>query len=79
MAMLAEHDPFSPITLDALDAVTGGRITQGTPAADPALLQRMSELAQAVQTAGQTIAAQKQQSSEQLMQLVQQRAQSRRG
>ncbi len=77
--MLPEQDPFSPITLDTLDAVTGGRITQGTPAADPALLQKMSELAQAVQSAGQTIAAQKQQSSEQLMQLVQQRAQSRRG
>ncbi len=79
MPMLPEHDPFSPLTLDALDAVSGGRYTQGTPQADPALLQGISELAKAVQSVGQNIAAVKQQSSEQLMQLMQQQAQTRRG
>lgn len=77
--MLPEHDPFSPITLDALDAVTGGRYTQGTPPADPALLQGIAQLGKAVESVGQGLIAQKQQASETIAQLAQRKMQMSRG
>ncbi len=70
--MTPEQDPFTVLALDVLDDVTGGRYTRGTPAADPQLLQGIAELAKAVQTVGQNLAAVKQQSSESAMQLAQQ-------
>jgi hypothetical protein len=74
-----EQDPFTVLALDALDGVTGGRYTRGTPPADPKLLQGIAELAKAVQTVGQNLAAVKQQSSQDAMQLVQQVMQKKRG
>ena len=77
--MTPEQDPFTVLALDALDDVTGGRYTRGTPVADPKLLQGIAELAKAVQSVGQNLAAVKQQSSEQTMQLAQQMMQRKRG
>lgn len=67
---------FESIDLGVLEAVTGGRRTQ-VDQIDPALIQGISELAQAVTTIGQTLAATKQQSDGQLMQMMQQMMQGR--
>lgn len=77
--MLPEQDPFTALSIDALVDVTGGRYTRGTPQADPALLQGISQLAQAVQSVGQNMVAVKQQSSENAMQLAQQAMQRKHG
>ena len=70
-------DPFKTIDLDALDDVTGGRYTRGPDAIDPALIQGIGELAKAVSAVGQGLAATKQQSDGQMMQLLQQMMQRR--
>jgi hypothetical protein len=69
-------DAFQTIDLDTLDDVTGGRYTRGPDAIDPALIQGIGELAKAVTGMGQGLAAAKQQSDGQMMQLFQQMAQS---
>jgi hypothetical protein len=72
-------DPFKTIDLDALDDVTGGRYTRGPDAIDPALIQGIGELAKAVSAVGQGLAATKQQSDGQMMQMLQQMMQARGG
>lgn len=69
---------FETIDLATLDDVSGGRYTRGPDAIDPALLQGIGELAKAVSVVGQSLAAAKQQSSGQLMQMIQQMMQARR-
>jgi hypothetical protein len=63
---------FETIDLATLDDISGGRYTRGPEAIDPALLQGIGELAKAVSVVGQTLAATKQQSDGQLMQMMQQ-------
>jgi hypothetical protein len=72
-------DEFKTIDLDALDDVTGGRYTRGADAIDPALIQGIGELAKAVSAVGQGLAATKQQSDGQMMQMLQQMMQARGG
>jgi hypothetical protein len=60
----------------ALSQVTGGRISPRTTL-DPVLLQGIQQLSQAIVGVGQSMAAAKQSSSQQMMQLLQQRMQSR--
>lgn len=57
------------IDLDALDAVTGGRITHNTQI-DPALIQGLQGLSQAVQAVGQTLVQEKQAESQQSLQFL---------
>ena len=64
------------ISLDALDAVTGGRITHNTQV-DPALIQGLQGLSQAVQAVGQTIVQEKQAESQQSLQFLGQMMQGR--
>ncbi len=73
---MAKHD-FPTIDLGSLEAVTGGRITRGPEQLDPALLQGIGELAKAVASVGQNLAAAKSQSDGQLMQMLQQMMQMR--
>ncbi|HEY1104603.1 MAG TPA: hypothetical protein VGE78_00460 [Agromyces sp.] len=68
---------FPTIDLGSLDAVTGGRITRGPEQLDPALLQGIGELAKAVASVGQNLAAVKSQSDGQMMQMIQQMMQMR--
>ncbi|NVB83509.1 MAG: hypothetical protein HOV81_34365 [Kofleriaceae bacterium] len=75
---MAKHD-FPTIDLGALDAVTGGRITRGPEQIDPALIQGIGELAKAVASVGQNLAAAKSQSDGQMMQMIQQMMQARMG
>ncbi|HUS33239.1 MAG TPA: hypothetical protein VMZ53_32275 [Kofleriaceae bacterium] len=70
-------DPFKTIDLGALEEVTGGRYTRGADAIDPQLIQGIGELAKAVTAVGQGLAATKQQSDGQMMQLLQQMMQKR--
>lgn len=72
-------DRFLPLELVALGFVTGGRISHGPAQVDPALIQGIGQLAQAVQGVGQTLAATKQQGQEQSMQFLQQMMQGRGG
>jgi hypothetical protein len=53
----------------ALDAVTGGRTTPN-PQTDPALLQGIAGLSQAIQSVGQGLIQEKQQESQQSMQFL---------
>ena len=64
-------DELTTIDPSALEAVTGGRYTKGPDQIDPRLIQGIGELAKAVQAVGQGLAAVKQQSSGQMMQLMQ--------
>ena len=57
------------IDLEALDAVTGGRTTHN-PQPDPALLQGIAGLSQAIQSVGQGLIQEKQQESQQSMQFL---------
>ena len=70
--------PLETIDTATLASVTGGRITPRTTL-DPVLLQGIQQLSQAIMSVGQNMAAAKQSSSQQLMQLVQQIMQSRGG
>jgi len=65
-------------TIDAavLASVTGGRITPRTTM-DPVLLQGIQQLSQAIMSVGQNLAAAKQGSSQQMMQMMQQTMQAR--
>jgi len=65
-------EELKTIDLDALDEVTGGRYTRGPEAIDPQLIQGIGELAKAVTSVGQGLAATKQQSDGQMMQMLQQ-------
>jgi hypothetical protein len=69
-------DEFPTIDLGALDTVTGGRITRGPEQIDPALIQGIGELAKAVASVGQNLAAAKSQSDGQMMQMLQQMMQA---
>jgi hypothetical protein len=71
-------DEFATIDLDALDAVTGGRYTKGPDQIRPELIQAIGELAKAVSGVGQGLAAAKQQSDGQMMQMIQQMMQAKR-
>jgi hypothetical protein len=70
-------DDFVTIDSVALDAVTGGRYTAGPEQIQPELIQAIGELAKAVAGVGQGLAAARQQSDGQTMQLFQQLAQQR--
>jgi hypothetical protein len=72
-------DEFATIDLDTLDAVTGGRYTQGPDTIRPELIQAIGELAKAVSGVGQGLAAAKQQSDGQMMQMIQQMMQAKGG
>ncbi|TMQ16245.1 MAG: hypothetical protein E6J90_04590 [Deltaproteobacteria bacterium] len=79
---MSRRSPKSPPafeTIDArvLDQVTGGRISPRTTL-DPVLLQGIQQLSQAIMSVGQNLAAAKQGSSQQMMQVLQQMMQSRR-
>ena len=73
-------DELSTIDASALDAITGGRYTQGQgpDTIKPQLVQAIGELAKAVSGVGQGLAAVKQQSEGQRLQLFQQLMQMRR-
>ncbi|MBV8757482.1 MAG: hypothetical protein JO257_09415 [Deltaproteobacteria bacterium] len=64
------------ISADELAAVTGGRTTHN-PQTDPALLQAIAGLSQAIQGVGQGLVQEKQQESQQSMQFLGQMMQGR--
>jgi hypothetical protein len=71
MTRSAEHSPpLATIDGAALAAVHGGRISPRTTL-DPVLLEGIQQLAQAIMSVGQNLAAAKQSSSQQLMQMMQ--------
>ena len=70
--------PFPTIDQAVLGAVTGGRKSQ-VDQIDPALVQGVGELAKAVSSVGQMLAATKQQSDGQMMQMMQQMMQAKGG
>jgi hypothetical protein len=75
------HDPGAPIeAIDPADlaSVTGGRITPRT-SLDPVLLQGIGEIAKAIMSVGQSLAAAKEASSSQMMQMIQKMMEQRRG
>jgi hypothetical protein len=59
-----------------LAQVVGGRVSPRTTL-DPVLLQGIQQLSQAIMSVGQNLAAAKQGSSQQMMQMMQQKMQSR--
>ena len=69
---------FEPIPAAALACVSGGIFSPRTTL-DPVLLEGIKQLSAAVVSVGQSMAAAKQQSSGQMMQLMQQVMQSRGG
>jgi hypothetical protein len=73
------RNPPALQTIDTrvLAQVTGGRIAPRTTL-DPVLLQGIQQLSQAIMSVGQNLAAAKQGSSQQMMQIMQQMMQSRR-
>jgi hypothetical protein len=80
---MSRRSPSTPRALATIDpatlaGVTGGRITPRTTL-DPVLLQGIQQLSQAIMSVGQNLAAAKQGSSQQLMQVIQQMMQSRGG
>jgi hypothetical protein len=80
---MSRRSPSTPralatIDLATLSGVTGGRITPRTTL-DPVLLQGIQQLSQAIMSVGQNLAAAKQGSSQQMMQVIQQMMQSRGG
>lgn len=77
----ARPAPRAPQPLQTIDhrilaGVIGGRITPRTTL-DPVLLQGIEQLSQAIMSVGQNLAAAKQSSMQQLLQLVQQMMQAR--
>jgi hypothetical protein len=75
----ARHDHgIETIDPAVLTSVTGGRITPRTTL-DPVLLQGIQELAQAIMSVGQNLAAAKQAGSQQMMQMMQKMMEQRRG
>jgi hypothetical protein len=74
--MKPEHDAFHAIDAAVLDAVTGGRHTHGPVQIDPALIQGIGQLAQAVQGVGQNLAQAKSASDQGMMQMMQQMMQA---
>jgi hypothetical protein len=76
--MSSPEDPFAAIEPGALEAVSGGRTTP-VETIDPALIQGVGELAKAVSIVGQNLVASQQQSSGQMMQMLQQMMQARGG
>jgi hypothetical protein len=72
-------DEFATIDLAALEDVTGGRYTKGPEMIRPELIQAIGELAKAVSGVGQGLAAAKQQSDGQMMQMIQQMMQAKGG
>lgn len=72
-------DELLTLDPDVLEAVTGGRYTAGPDTIKPQLVQAIGELAKAVSGVGQSLAAVKQQSEGQKMQLLQQVMQLRGG
>ncbi len=73
---LRRASPSSLLTIHGgtLTLVVGGRITPRTTM-DPVLQQGFQQLAEAVQSVGQNMAAAKQSGTQQMMQMVQQRMQ----
>lgn len=69
---------LTTIDLDALDAVTGGRVTHN-PQVDPALIQGIQGLSQAIQGVGQNLVQEKQAESQQNLQFLGQMMQGRKG
>jgi hypothetical protein len=67
---------FQTIHPRVLSAVIGGRFTPRTTL-DPVLLDGIKELSQAIASVGQNMAAAKQASSSQMMQMIQQMMQRR--
>jgi hypothetical protein len=72
----------APRALETIDSnvlagVTGGRIVPRTTL-DPVLLEGIKSLSQAIMSVGQNLAAAKQGSSQQMMQILQQMMQRRR-
>ena len=74
------HAPRALQTIDprVLTAVVGGRFSPRTTL-DPVLLQGMQELSKAIASVGQNLAAAKQSGTSQMMQMMQQMMESRRG
>lgn len=72
-------DALPTIDLAALELVTGGRYTAGPETIDPLLVEGVSQLARVVSEVGQNLAAVKQQSESQKMQMLQQVMQQRAG
>ena len=60
---------LATLDLVALEAVTGGRTTHN-PQTDPALLQGIQGLSQAIQAVGQGLVQEKQQESQQSLQFL---------
>lgn len=79
----SRRSPTCSAELESIDAtclaaVTGGRITPRTTL-DPVLVQGIQQLSQAITSVGQNLAAAKQGSSQQMMQIMQQMMQARGG
>jgi len=72
-------DELMTIDLSELESVTGGRYTRGPEQVNPQLIQGIAELAKALQGVGQNLASAKQQSSGQMMQLLQEMMQKKKG
>jgi hypothetical protein len=70
--------PFQTIDLATLDTVSGGRIIP-RKGMDPAIIQGIQTLAQAIEAIGKQMEASKQAGSQQLMQVMQQMMQARGG
>lgn len=80
MAKQREPEPRALESIDAnvLQVVTGGRYSRsGGP--DPAVLAGIKQLAELIGAVGQNLVAAKQQSSAQMMQVMQQMMQARGG
>ncbi len=80
MSRKPEHSSESLASIDpaVLEAVTGGRVSRSSQP-DPAILQGMQQLAQSIVAVGQNMAQAKAASSQNMMQMVQQLMQQRRG
>jgi hypothetical protein len=74
------HAPRALQTIDprVLTAVVGGRFSPRTTL-DPVLLQGMQELSKAIASVGQNLASAKQSGTSQMMQMMQQMMESKRG
>lgn len=78
MSRRSPNPPRALATIEprVLEHVTGGRIAARTTL-DPVLLQGIQQLSQAIVSVGQNLAAAKQGSSQQMMQILQQMMQAR--
>jgi hypothetical protein len=72
-----DPDPFQPLDATALASVNGGRLIPSKQT-DPAILQGIQVLAQAIVEVGQQLTVSKQASSQQMMQMMQQMMERRR-